>query len=102
MNLSKMIALASRDGFRELQLNATAQGLTLVCRRDQGPAEATALPGKKFEPAFIEELFSSIEGLQAVGWQVEIATDAVYFARNQNACGRLGTLDVSAAERKAA
>ena len=104
MNLSSMIAIASREQIRTMCISTNESGMRIACKREGRPAEVTDIPGKKFEPEFVKQVFDSVEGLRAVGWVVEIATNAIYFARNPDACGRIGTLDLTryADERAAA
>lgn len=102
MNLSKIIALATRDGFRSVCISANRSGLQITCQRDNGSTEVTDIPDKRFDTDFVEQVFNSAESLRAVGWSVEIATDAIYFAKDKTACGRLNTLAGDSAERAAA
>jgi hypothetical protein len=95
MNLSQLIALATREQVRTLCISTNKSGMRIAYKSEGKLAEVTDIPGKQFEPEFVKQVFDSVEGLRAVGWSVEIATNAMYFARNPDACGRIGTLDLT-------
>jgi len=107
MNLSHLIAEASHDGFYAVAVFATKSGVRIQrTKRGQGTTriDIHELP-EKLDRALITEVYSAVSALKSVGWNTVITTGALYFSRNPQAAGRLGTMltsDRSEVERKAA
>jgi|GEM_PF-6862841 len=107
MNLSHLIAEASHEGYYAVTVFATKSGVRIQrTKRGQGTSrvDMRELPDK-LDRDLITQTYAAISGLKSVGWNTVITSGALYFSRNPQAAGRLGTMltsDRSEAERKAA
>jgi len=107
MNLSRLIAQASRDGFHSVTAYPSHGGLQV--HRARRGNDAAIVDTIEFPQVRLETLaavaLGAREGLKAVGWDVTVSADEVRFCRNPHAAGRAGTLiatELAAIARKAA